>query len=148
VAGARRRVEESIRLYDRVYADYYLPVAKAMLGRVEQLEGDTSGARARYLASIAEIREKKFTLHLIWAVELLADLMINEGEAELGITLVGAVDRQREAIGGGPDRRIIGLGNHRETAARVLDEKTIGRAWTRGRSMTLDEAMEYALREM
>lgn len=146
LAGARRRSEESLRGYRRIGDRYYVHFALANLGRIAHLEGNLSKARALYVESVSGAREAGATLGLISALELLADLVIVEGQPEGGVKIAAAVARHREEIGGGPSQALIGLNDHRETARLMLDEATVERAWAEGRQMSLDQATDYALK--
>ena len=81
------------------------------------------------MESVTGAREAGATLGLIWALDLLADLVIAEGHPEGALKIAGAVARHRDEIGGGPSIQLIGLNDHRETAKLMLDEATIERAW-------------------
>lgn len=145
--GARRRLEESARGYRRIDDRYSVPFTLADLGRVEQLEGDLGKARALYRESVTGAREAGATLAVLWALALLADLVIVEGQPERGLKIAAALARQGQEIGGGPSPALIGLNDHRETARLKLDEAAVERAWAEGRQMSLDQAIDYALKD-
>ena len=60
--------------------------------------------------------------------------------------LIGAVDRMREEIGGGPTREVIAVWiDAEDEARRALGDEAFERARAEGFSFTLEEAVSYAL---
>jgi predicted ATPase/class 3 adenylate cyclase len=146
LAGARRRSEEAVNGFRRIGDRYYVHFPLANLGRIEQLEGDLGKARARYVESLTGAREAGATLGVIWALDRLADLALAEREPERAVRVAAAAARQREEIGGAPSNELIGVEDHRQTAQPMLDETTIELAWAEGRRMSLEQAIDYALK--
>lgn len=69
------------------------------------------------------------------------------GRTERALRLAGAADAVREAIGGGAPPELLLAKDPRATARGQMRQEEIGRAWDEGRSMSLEEALSYALED-
>jgi len=108
--------------------------------------GHDSEAVAKLLQSIAIAREVGFKEQLSYAFEAFAALASRRGEHERAGRLLGAADALREALGlviDSPE-----LATHDRVASAIgeaLGDRAFAAAWAQGRSLGLEEALEYAL---
>ena len=80
-------------------------------------------------------------------LDAMAWLAAAEGQSQRAAQLLGAADTMRESIGAHRSPVPPFTEDHLASARALLGEEAFGRAWARGRSMTHDRAIEYALGE-
>jgi len=116
------------------------------LADVDLAEGDLGDARAAYGESACVARDIGDRLAAAVALEGLARVAIGSERHALATRLFGAADALREALGSPlpPDGRQACDRNLAGVRADLGNED-FGAAWTRGRAMTLDEAIREAL---
>jgi hypothetical protein len=93
--------------------------------------------------AIRELQEMAQTPDVVYTLNILAGVAASRGEIRRA---VGAAAGSREAIGAPwiPDERAM-IEPHIEAARTRLDEAIWREEWEKGRSMTLDQAVGYAL---
>lgn len=116
------------------------------LGDVAFAQSDYATARSRYEESLEAARklgDKQAIAHLLEAFVFLATV---QGQPECALQLAGAAAALREAIGA--PLRLPGqtrLERYLETAQQALGGEASAKALTKGRAMTVEQAIEYAL---
>ena len=126
----------------------YLADALNNLGWAALLQGDSERARALYAESMRSQREIDTKLAAPQNLLGLACVAAARGEAERAARLFGATEAQREVMGVPPEPGVAALQEPYLAVARSqLDETSWQEAWRKGREMTLDEAISYALEE-
>jgi tetratricopeptide (TPR) repeat protein len=116
------------------------------LAAVALHEHDLNRAKALAAESLAIDRESEFTRGLLWDLANLAGIVAMLGKHEQAARLLGATEASFEALS-----RIMDSADQKEYdqyAAMVrehLDEKTFKAAWTEGRAMKLEQAIDYGL---
>ena len=60
------------------------------------------------------------------------------------VRLAGAVDALREVAGGGKQLEPLDIEDTRVAAARELSSEALDHTWAEGRTMNLEQAVEYA----
>ena len=153
VAAARGDHSDSVRLYRESIEAFGKvgdrPEQARVLGEIawQYLElKDVEQARQGFLASlraydeVGSIRGKGITLYGLAATETV------EGNPERAVTIAAAADRYSaeegvvvEVAGGSPGKE------HIETAKAQLSEEVVNTLTARGASMTVDEAVRFAL---
>lgn len=125
-------------------------LALRLLGDVARSEGDLDGAKVPYREMFEAWRRgtenRLYTTGLLASV---AGLALARGQTRLGLRLLGAVHEWLGTIGmpvpwmPGPFYQ-----NDDSAARQALGEAAFARAWAEGQAMTLEEAVEDALREL
>jgi hypothetical protein len=143
VATARSRYEESLAVGIGVNPQWSL----RLLGFVALGEGDLPSARRYFRDSLDRYRNLDNRLGQVECLNGFAGLALAQDNPEKAGRLLGAIATfQRTMFGGGfhsEDRR----GNERflATARVALSEQGFATAWAAGQSMTLEEAVDFAL---
>ena len=121
------------------------------LGWAALLQGDHKRARRYYEECLLVCKELGDKLIASDSLEGLACISGAEGGAERAATLFGTAEALRETIGAvayqhSPEEEAW-LEPYLEAACSSLEEASWNAAWTAGRGMTLEKAIEYALSE-
>jgi predicted ATPase/DNA-binding CsgD family transcriptional regulator len=145
---ATRHLEESLALSREVGHKFSGSVALTNLARAAEALGDherAAGSYAEGLTLAVELRDKA---NAAYCLEGLARVTGARGDHERAVRLFAAAEALLEAAGGplyahAQDRAI------RERAVDVLrsrlDEEAFRAAWSEGRTMEMERAVEYAL---
>ena len=118
------------------------------LGWAALLRGDQERAKAAYEESLVVCKELGDKMIASESLEGLACVAVTRGEAEQAARLFGAAEALREAVGYQHMPEEDALREPYLTAASSrLDEATWEATLAEGRTMELEEAVEYALSE-
>jgi tetratricopeptide (TPR) repeat protein len=156
---ARARLEESIALFrqdgNRAFGDY----ATSWLADVARKQGNTREAVALYRKSLSSAQELGNRDLMARCLECLAIVAIRQDKNQTAeerltylksaVRLLGVAATTREAIG--TQRMPAERAEYDEELANLrgqLAENVIQAAWAEGRTMTQDQAIEYALKEI
>jgi tetratricopeptide (TPR) repeat protein len=120
--------------------------AVANLGYIAQQKGDHERAVERFITSIALFRELGARRFVYQCFASLAGPVAAQGSLDKATQLLGASEALLGTMGLGPqagDRQNIA----RSVAAvrKQLDETAFAAAWAKGRAMSLEQAVSYAL---
>ena len=142
IAMARTRVEQSLGLYKEMEHREGVAEALSLLGRVEASSGDHAFARTLYEESLAMAQEIGDRELMASGLEGLASSVAVQGEVAWAAQLWGTAEALREAIGA-PIQPVERAGyDQAVTAARKsLGEETFALAWAKGRTMTVEQAL-------
>ncbi len=114
------------------------------LGNIARDQRDFVAARSLYEESLAMTRELSAKKAIASSLESFASLATAQHQVERAARLFGAAEALREAIGA-PLSPADRVGYDREVAAvRTALGEVFFPAWTQGRAMTLEQAIEYA----
>ena len=143
---ARVQHQESLAIF-RVLGDKaHIASSLRILGNVIKNEGDYGGARVLLEESLVLCRELGNSQWIAHSLEAFASLAVKEGQEERGVRLWGAARALRETISSPlpPNDREK---QERDVAAarEALGEAVFTVAWERGRAMTWEQGIEYAL---
>jgi predicted ATPase/class 3 adenylate cyclase len=118
------------------------------LGDVARHQGDFAAARALYENSLVTQRELGDTGKIVESLEGLASVVAALGLSLRAARIWGAAEGLREEIGS-PLRPYERPNYERHVAAARTrgDNASFDRAWQEGRALTLEQAMELALKE-
>ena len=143
---ARARLEEALALLREIGDRYNLANALDNLGNVVRAQGDYPTARALYRQSLITTRDLGDRWTVAYLLEDIGGLAALEGEAERALRLVGAAAALREAIGAplSPTEQAK-LDRMLETARSTISESAQAATLAKGRAMSLDQAIDYAL---
>ena len=146
--GSQRDLEESLQIFEEVGDDTWgLGNARAGLAGLAAKRGDPVEARDRVLRAIDDWEDQGNALVLSGQLRFLAMAANDAGQPERAVRLAAAAEAWLQKVGGQVPAAFFPFTDPRETAAEVLDEASMERAWAEGSAMTLEEALAYAREE-
>jgi len=146
-ADASALYAECAQLRRRMRHKFNLAVCLINLGQVALHEGDYIRARALFEEALAIFRQLERADWFFAALAGLAGVAGVAGKHQQSARLFGAVEASCEALG-----RKMGIADRAEYDRIIamvrtqLDEATFNVAWAEGRKMTLEQAIENALK--
>jgi predicted ATPase/class 3 adenylate cyclase len=144
--GASALDQESLALFRETGDAGSVAWACCERGKLCQAQDDFGAARACYAEALSIGREMLQNPSLPHFLEAVASLAVAQGAAERAARLYGAAERSRETKGTPltPSER---KEYERYTAAAraALAQESFTAAWSAGHTMTLEQAIEYAL---
>jgi non-specific serine/threonine protein kinase len=149
VAAARAAHEESLALRRRLGDQRNVSNSLVHLGWLAQARGDHALAREYVRESLAILRNLGDGAMIAYSLDLAARISAAEEHSERTVRLLGAADGVREAIKASlPPRARADFERDLSVGRMSLDAEQFTAAWTAGRSMTLEQAVAYALEEL
>ena len=146
LARADALAAEAMELSERFENDSGIGIANGVLGWVALAEGRSDEATGRFRASLGLIHE---TGHLLSVTSLLLGLAAAaaaRGDATRSARLAAAADRAEEEVGRQPSAADADIHLRYLDALRSTTDPAVWESETRvGETMSLDEAIEYAL---
>ncbi|HET9589239.1 MAG TPA: tetratricopeptide repeat protein [Anaerolineales bacterium] len=145
---AAQRFEESLSLGHEIEGQFTVGYSLNGLGRVAYSQGDYDRARSLYTQSLKRFRESANHWNLAYSLETFAALAVAQGEMQRAARLYGATETfyaQFRFLISPLERE-----NHERNIAAVraaLGEEALSALWEEGRAMTVEQAVEYALKE-
>jgi len=145
---ARPLLEESLAIHRTLGDPWGISHSLSRLALVFLELHDNDASRRLVAESLSIEREVGDRPGQLFDFEVLAALAIAEGRPVRAVRLYASASVLREAVGshviepGGPDHE-----RHVAHLRFELGEEAFTEAWARGRSMTLDESLDYALEE-
>jgi len=125
-----------------------MATALKSLGDVAIARADYQDAARQFKRAITMYQQVKLQLGMATCCEGLATVALADGQPGRAARLLGAVEAVIERIGATLHWGARARFDHNRAAARAgLDERTFVEAWAEGRTMTLDQAIAYALDE-
>jgi DNA-binding CsgD family transcriptional regulator len=147
IAAARAHFEESLALWqERGFATPWQAMTLVSLGTLAAAEGDGAGAAAWLRQALTMLRDLDDVPGTALALERSAGLAAAQGRAERALRLAGAAAGLRRA--GGlplPPEARQRLERTLAPAREALGAAAAGAAWTAGSTLSLAEAVAYAL---
>ncbi len=145
-ARARSLAEESLALFKEAGDKGDCCLSLCLLGKVAAAQGDHEAARTCYQQCLQIAREQGFQWELASGLEGLASVVAEQGEVIWAARLWGAAESLRDTIGS-PLPPVFRAGYERSVAAArtYLGEKAFTAAWTEGRTMTPEQALDYSI---
>jgi predicted ATPase/class 3 adenylate cyclase len=146
---AEDRFEESLAIFSELEDALGQAAALQSLVEIASENGDHQRAFSLLHTSTALLKEIKYVSALIASLDTHARLLASLGQAEVAARLWGAHRALGEELG-------LERAHPLEVAARdesvasvraVLGDQAFEQAWTTGASMTLDEAVDFALEQ-
>jgi len=118
------------------------------MGEVAQEQEDYRRAAALYAESLSIRKELGDRFFIVSSLHNLAEVACSRKNYERGARLFGAAEALREMIGAPlPNAKRANFDRYREEARDALGRADLKAAWTEGRLMSLDQAIEYALKQ-
>jgi non-specific serine/threonine protein kinase len=147
-ARADAELEESAQLSQEAGQRMAAAWTLSDLGYVLLRQGDLQGARHLWEKNLHKFREANNPIGVVYNVEGLASLAVQQGQPARAVRLLAWADATREAIA---DRRppVEQADVDRDLAVirTQLNDATFEAEQAAGRAMTMDEAVVYALNE-
>jgi len=145
---AARLTEEAVALYRELGNRGGVSVGLYNLGWIALLQDDLGRAADLYGESLSLSWESGLNLTVQMALEGIACMAGAEGETERAARLWGAAQALHETKGIPRDIDFLAEADARISAVRSgMGEEAWEEAWRKGRTMTLDGAVSYALEE-
>jgi predicted ATPase len=143
---ARALLEESLALRLEVGNLQWIVWARYALGDVARSEGDWAAARQAYREALELVRQTGLKSEAAHMLERLGAVAVTQGRPELAAQILGGADILREEV----DCTLPPLdqADHDRDVAVVrgkLGPAAFDKAWSAGRAMTLQEAVELGL---
>src|SRR5215217_7626129 len=141
-------VREAQELFREVGDRGMAPLASNRLGFLALSQDDPDRAEELCVEAIRDLQEQAQIPGIDFALEILGGVAASRGGIRRAARLWGAVAGYRDATGAPwiPEERTM-IEAHIDAARPRLEEATWREEWEKGRSMTLDQAVEYALEE-
>jgi predicted ATPase/class 3 adenylate cyclase len=146
--AAQRYGEQSLRAFEELGTDTW-GLGNALAGQagLAAMRGDPQEARDQILRALDVWEDQGNALVIASQLRFLAIAANGAGQAERAVRLAAVAQKLREKVGGQVPDAFFPFDEPRDTAAQVLDEETVERAWTEGMGMTIEEALAYAREE-
>ncbi len=143
---ATSSLQESLGLFRELGDIHRTAVVIGDLGWVAHRRGDPEGAETLLKESLALVTRVGDKYQIAWTLEQLAGVAGTMGSFERAGHLLGAAGRIREEVGLPiPPPYRDDYDRAMSTTRGALGEIAFARAWEQGYSMTLEQAIEYAL---
>jgi predicted ATPase/Tfp pilus assembly protein PilF len=143
---AERYFQESLRLAKQLNAKRGIATALVNLGDVSRRTGRLDGARDTLRAGLELARELAHVEDELEALDCMTSLAYDEGRHDRAVRLKAAELAERERAHVAPDLLVARSGQALCQRLRVsLGDAAFSQAWTQGESMSLEEALAYAL---
>jgi len=122
--------------------------ANVRLGHVALYEGNLTEARQVFSETARNFQKDEHTTGVIFTLELMASLYVAVSKAEYAARLIGWADATREKTGNTrPVLEQAVVDRDSAASAARIGKAAFKEAYDKGRSMTLDEAVTYAIGE-
>jgi tetratricopeptide (TPR) repeat protein len=137
---------ESLDLLTQVNSSWGLDCARNNLGSTLFHLGDIVRAKTLHREALALYRQTQSMEGIAWSLERLAVVEAADGDARKAVRLFGAASVVRESLGKPLDRWDQEDWERAIASMRsALDEAIFTILWAEGRTLTMDEAVAYAL---
>jgi tetratricopeptide (TPR) repeat protein len=145
-AKATALCEESLAIFRTMGPNRWIAYSLRLKGHAVRLGGDPEGATEMYRESLGLFGQTSDKRTATECIEGLAIILGVKGHFKRALRLLGAAEAAREMFGitmPRPERR--DSENFEATAREGLADEMYKAAWSEGRAMTLEQAIEYAL---
>jgi ATP/maltotriose-dependent transcriptional regulator MalT len=141
-------VQEAQELFREVGDRGMAPLASNRLGFLALSQDDPDRAEELCVEAIRDLQEQAQIPGIDFALAILAGVAASRERIRRAARLWGVVAGYREATGAPwiPEERAM-IEAHIDAARTRLDEEAWEEEWESGRSMTLDQGVDYALEE-
>ncbi len=145
---AAARLEEALGILRQLGDKSYIAYTLLNLGSLASLRGDYGRAQALYAECLALRRELQETRGIVTCLAALGCAAVAVGDDPRAATLFGAFDAQRQATGASIPALFRQEYEQRVAEARArLGDGAFAQAWTTGQTMTMEQAIRFALAE-
>jgi tetratricopeptide (TPR) repeat protein len=138
--------EEAIRLNEKIGDHYQNLWAKVIMAYAVLRQGDLQKARALFADNIQSTQKANLTIALVYTVEELASLSVNQSQPERAARLFAWADAMRDQIGDHrPPLEQASVERDMEVVRSTLNEAEFEKRSTEGRAMMTEQAIALAL---
>jgi predicted ATPase/class 3 adenylate cyclase len=143
--GAQARLIESMMIYEEVGASFNVILEKSNLAHLERRQGNFSIALEYYRETILAFRDIAQTGAVAHQLECFGFIALEESQDERALRLFAAASVLREKRGTPmtPDEELY-FAEQLTSLREKMNEKQFDLAWSMGRRMTMEEAIEFA----
>jgi tetratricopeptide (TPR) repeat protein len=145
---AREYYEKGILLAEQIGYHYQNLWAQIYVAYAMLRQGEIEKARELFANGIRGMQKADLVIGLVFAAEGLASLYTNQGGFHRAVRLLAWADAMREKIGDPrPPVEQASIAKDLAGIRSQVDEGTLENAYNTGRTMTVDQAIEFALDE-
>jgi predicted ATPase/DNA-binding CsgD family transcriptional regulator len=144
------RFEEELALYRELGDTRGIAMNFCCVGMTALAQGDRERAAARFEEALRLLQGRGDKVGIAYSLLGLAGVAVSRGRPARAARLWGAAEALREADGLPLSPFVRSLSDYEgdlATARAGLDERSFAAAWSEGRAMTPEQAIEYALSE-
>jgi tetratricopeptide (TPR) repeat protein len=144
-ARATRLLEDALALQRELGDRFGIPRSLQSLGLAAQAAGDDEAAGASFRQALTIHLDVDDRAGLASCLDCLAALAVRREQFERGARLYAAATVLYEMVGTSPMHYVQPVRDETiDVIAGALDAEAFADAWSEGRSLTIDEAAEYA----
>ena len=138
--------EEAIVLAERVGPSWLIIWARVDLSYALLRQGNLRKAKESFHLCAQQFQKENISIGLVFAIEGLASLHVNQEQMERAARLFAWTDAMREKIDDHrPPVEQASVDRDLEVIHALLNDSDFARLWAEGQSMTVDEAVALAL---
>jgi non-specific serine/threonine protein kinase len=143
---ARRLYTESVRIFEEIGASFNVLLQKSNLGHLERRLGNLEAALGYYRETILAFRDIGQLGAVCHQLECLGFIALEKSQPERALQLFAAANVLREKRGTPmtPDEQLY-FEEQLTILREEMDEVKFEQAWSKGRRMTMEQAIEFAL---
>ena len=146
--SARKMFQEGREAFRRVHSKYFVQVMSSELAHVERQQGNLTEARSMYRETIRGWQDLGNRAAIAHELECFGFLSIAEEEPQAAVKLFAAAEALRERIQAPmTDYERVEYDRAVAQLRSMLAELKFNALWAAGRSMAMEQAIEYALKE-
>ncbi len=145
-ADARARFAKALPVFEKIGDVHRVNMVKSWMAHMQRQEGNHQQAAAEYRKTILVWQKLGHRGAIAHQLESFAFVSVALQQAERAAQLFGAAEILREKIGMpmDPEERVE-YDSQVASLRTSMDEKALVSAWSTGRSMTMDQAISYAV---
>jgi predicted ATPase/class 3 adenylate cyclase len=144
-AQAERAVKDALPLVQKAEDSFGTANAFGMLGRFASEQGRFEEARGHMLQALQLFISLGDMSGIAYTLDDLATVAIGFEQFERAIVLTAAAQHIRDTLGGAAPASLVVMPDARGAARGRLEDAAIEAAWATGDSMTLDQAVAFAM---
>jgi predicted ATPase/class 3 adenylate cyclase len=145
---AKKIFEEGREAFRRIHSKYFVLIMSSELGHVERQKGNLTQAKLIYKETIKGWQDLGNRPAIAHQLECFGFLAIADEEPQAAIKLFGAAEALRDKIQAPmTDYERVEYDQAFARVRSTLAEAEFNELWIEGRSMTMEQAIEYALEE-
>jgi predicted ATPase/DNA-binding XRE family transcriptional regulator len=145
VSQAQALLEESLELFRQLRDRSYTAWTLYILASLARSTGDYERAQSLIEQSLALRRGMGATREVVYCIATLGGIALGRGHPEQAVRLFGALGTYMCAVSARLSTAHTDFENDVATARAQLGEEAFNRAWAAGETMTLEQAIPYAL---
>jgi predicted ATPase/class 3 adenylate cyclase len=144
--AARKIFEEGLELFERLHSRNFVLVMRSELGHVERQTGNLTQAKSIYGETIRGWQDLGNRSAVAHELECFGFLAIHDEEPERAVKLFSAAEALRERIQAPmTDYERVEYDQMFAQVRAILKDAEFSALWAEGRSMTMEQAIEFAL---